>query len=181
MQIAAETTTSPSLRGAAIPDSSAISTHSHSPQYKVLRRSGAVVGFGPSRIPLAVTKALPGVTAEQGAASAWIRELIWAPTRNVLGAHVWWSPTRGTSHIEDVKVQVERESMRLGEQDVAWSYVPYRGKSALARAQETVQMKGGGSSRLPRAGAGLLAGPVEDSGRRSLLRRLDGLCLYGRV
>ena len=39
-------------------------------QYKVIRRNGAVVGFEPAKITIAVTKAFLAVNGGQGAASA---------------------------------------------------------------------------------------------------------------
>src|SRR2546426_1342174 len=44
-------------------------------QYKVIRRNGAVVGFEPSKIAIAVTKAFLAVNGGQSAASARVREL----------------------------------------------------------------------------------------------------------
>ncbi len=43
-------------------------------QYKVIRRNGAVVGFEPSKITIAMTKAFLAVNGGQGAASARVRE-----------------------------------------------------------------------------------------------------------
>jgi len=45
-------------------------------QYKVIRRNGAVVGFEPSKISIAVTKAFIAVNGGQGAASARVREVV---------------------------------------------------------------------------------------------------------
>ena len=43
-------------------------------QYKVIRRNGAVVGFEPAKIAIAMTKAFLAVNGGQGAASARVRE-----------------------------------------------------------------------------------------------------------
>src|SRR5438270_7926979 len=43
-------------------------------QYKVIRRNGAVVGFEPAKISIAMTKAFLAVNGGQGAASARIRD-----------------------------------------------------------------------------------------------------------
>src|SRR3982751_775159 len=45
-------------------------------QYKVIRRNGAVVGFEPAKISIAMTKAFLAVNGAQGAASARGRELV---------------------------------------------------------------------------------------------------------
>jgi len=45
-------------------------------EYKVIRRNGAVVGFEPSKIVVAMSKAFIAVRGGQGAASAAIREQV---------------------------------------------------------------------------------------------------------
>ena len=52
-------------------------------QYKVIRRNGAVVGFEPTKITIAVTKAFLAVNGGQGAASARICSMRSRPTRCV--------------------------------------------------------------------------------------------------
>ena len=42
--------------------------------FKVIRRNGAVVGFEPAKISIAMTKAFLAVNGGQGAASARVRE-----------------------------------------------------------------------------------------------------------
>src|SRR3546814_1115567 len=44
--------------------------------YNVIRRNGSVVGFEPSKIAIAMTKAFLAVNGGQGAASARVRELV---------------------------------------------------------------------------------------------------------
>ncbi len=44
--------------------------------FKVIRRNGAVVGFEPGKISIAMTKAFLAVNGGQGAASARVRELV---------------------------------------------------------------------------------------------------------
>ena len=56
--------------------------------YRIIRRNGAVVGFEPSKISIAVTKAFLAVNGGQGAASARVRELVEQLTRNVVSALV---------------------------------------------------------------------------------------------
>ncbi len=103
--------------------------------YKILRRNGAVVGFEPSKIAVAMTKAFLAVNGGQGAASARVRELVEGLTQNVVRALLRSRPNGGTFHIEDVQDQVELALMRSGEHDVARAYVLYRERRAQERAQ----------------------------------------------
>ncbi|UCF26378.1 MAG: ribonucleoside-diphosphate reductase subunit alpha, partial [Ralstonia sp.] len=103
--------------------------------YKIIRRNGAVVGFEPSKIAVAVTKAFLAVNGGQGAASARVRELVEGLTQNVVRALLRSRPNGGTFHIEDVQDQVELALMRSGEHDVARAYVLYRERRAQERAQ----------------------------------------------
>ena len=75
-------------------------------QYKVIRRNGAVVGFEPSKISVAVTKAFIAVNGGTGAASARVRELVVGLTEQVVSALIRRQPTGGTFHIEDIQDQV---------------------------------------------------------------------------
>src|SRR3954471_458408 len=109
--------------------------------YKVIRRNGAVVGFEPSKISVAMTKAFLAVNGAQGAASARIRELVGAMTDNVVGALLRRQPQGGTFHIEDIQDQVELALMRSGEHDVARAYVLYREERAKARLAEKAGKK----------------------------------------
>jgi ribonucleoside-diphosphate reductase alpha chain len=104
--------------------------------YKIIRRNGAVVGFEPSKISIAVTKAFLAVNGGQGAASARVRELVEQLTANVVNALVRRQPAGGTFHIEDIQDQVELALMRSGEHDVARAYVLYRAKRMEERAQQ---------------------------------------------
>jgi len=104
--------------------------------YKIIRRNGAVVGFEPAKISVAMTKAFLAVNGSQGAASARIRELVSRLTELVVGALQRRQPQGGTFHIEDIQDQVELALMRSGEHDVARAYVLYREERARARAAE---------------------------------------------
>ncbi|NBR29971.1 MAG: ribonucleoside-diphosphate reductase subunit alpha, partial [Betaproteobacteria bacterium] len=75
-------------------------------EYKIIRRNGAVVGFEPSKIAIAVTKAFLAVNGGQGAASARIRELVAKLTETVVSALLRRQPNGGTFHIEDIQDQV---------------------------------------------------------------------------
>jgi ribonucleoside-diphosphate reductase alpha chain len=124
-------------------------------QLKVIRRNGAVVGFEPSKISIAMTKAFLAVAGGQGAASARIRELVASLSEVVVAALLRRHPTGGTVHIEDIQDQVELALMRSGEHDVARAYVLYREK----RAQERAQRRAAGRIEAP-------ALHVSDAGRR---------------
>jgi ribonucleoside-diphosphate reductase alpha chain len=104
--------------------------------YKIIRRNGAVVGFEPSKISIALTKAFLAVNGGQGAASARVRELVEQLTSSVVAALVRRQPAGGTFHIEDIQDQVELALMRSGEHDVARAYVLYRAKRMEERAQQ---------------------------------------------
>jgi ribonucleoside-diphosphate reductase alpha chain len=110
--------------------------------YKIIRRNGAVVGFAPGKIAIAVTKAFIAVQGGQAAASARIRELVEAITHQVVNALIRRQPNGGTFHIEDVQDQVELALMRSGEHEVARAYVLYREK----RAQERAAAKAAGAA-----------------------------------
>ena len=134
MQIAQENTTTDLAVSVNVPESSAPpAVHS---EYKVIRRNGAVVGFEPGKIAVAMTKAFLAVNGSQGAASARIRELVAGLTDGVMAALMRRQPQGGTFHIEDIQDQVELALMRSGEHDVARAYVLYREGRAKARFQE---------------------------------------------
>ncbi|AEK63702.1 ribonucleoside-diphosphate reductase, alpha subunit [Collimonas fungivorans] len=109
--------------------------------YRIIRRNGAVVGFEPSKISIAVTKAFLAVNGGQGAASARVRELVEQLTSNVVAALVRRQPNGGTFHIEDIQDQVELSLMRSGEHDVARAYVLYRAKRMEERSQQQTGAK----------------------------------------
>jgi len=115
-------------------------------EFRVIRRNGAVVGFEPSKIAVAMTKAFLAVNGGQAAASARIRDVVAQLTESVLGAFQRRNPQGGTLHIEDIQDQVELALMRSGEHDVARSYVLYREERSRARAHEkATREKAGGA------------------------------------
>ena len=138
MQIAQQGTQATPNLGMDVSDSS---TAPRSPyaDYKIIRRNGAVVGFEPAKIAVAMTKAYLAVGGTQGAASARVRELVQELTESVVGALMRRQPAGGTFHIEDVQDQVELALMRAGQHDVARSYVLYREERSRARAQEKAE------------------------------------------
>jgi ribonucleoside-diphosphate reductase alpha chain len=103
-------------------------------EFKVIRRNGAVVGFEPAKISIALTKAFLAVTGGQGAVSARVREVVAQLTQGVVDALTRRQPHGGTFHIEDIQDQVELALMRSGEHDVARAYVLYREKRTQERA-----------------------------------------------
>ena len=105
-------------------------------EYKIIRRNGAVVGFEPSKISIAMTKAYIAVNGGQGAASARVRELVTRLTETVVGALMRRQPSGGTFHIEDIQDQVELALMRSGEHEVARAYVLYREQRTQERARQ---------------------------------------------
>jgi len=167
MQIAAEVAAPQAPSGTApLADVSSEAGSAFS-QYKVIRRNGAVVGFEPGKISVAVTKAFLAVEGGQGAASARIRELVADLTTAVVGALARRQPTGGTYHIEDIQDQVELALMRSGAHEVARAYVLYREKRAEARAQEAAHKKKPAQPQLS---------VVEDGVRRPLdMARLNEL------
>jgi len=104
--------------------------------YKVIRRNGSVVGFEPSKISIAVTKAFLAVNGGHGAASARVRELVEQLTAGVVAALTRGKAGGATFHIEDIQDHVELALMRSGEHEVARAYVLYRERRAQERAAQ---------------------------------------------
>jgi len=120
--------------GAAFPQAASAAADRYS-QHKIIRRNGAVVGFEPAKISIAITKAYIAVNGGQGAASARVREVVSHLTEAVVVALLRRQPHGGTFHIEDIQDQVELALMRSGEHEVARSYVLYREERSKARVQ----------------------------------------------
>jgi len=143
MQIAQQGTAANSAIGVDVAEPGAARRPSYA-DYKIIRRNGAVVGFEPAKISVAMTKAYLAVAGSQGAASARIRELVADLTESVVNALLRRQPQGGTFHIEDIQDQVELALMRSGEHDVARAYVLYREERAKVRAQEKTSKNEGG-------------------------------------
>jgi ribonucleoside-diphosphate reductase alpha chain len=112
--------------------------------YKIIRRNGAVVGFEPDKIAVAMMKAFLAVSGNTAAVSAGVRDKVAALTQAVVQSLMRRHPAGGTFHIEDVQDQVELAMMRAGEHQVARSYVLYRDERArerAERAQEAVEAR----------------------------------------
>jgi ribonucleoside-diphosphate reductase alpha chain len=69
----AQSTSSNALPPGAVPDEATSASAAAYADYKVIRRNGAVVGFEPVKISIAMTKAFLAVNGGQGAASARVR------------------------------------------------------------------------------------------------------------
>jgi len=136
MQIAQERPATGPKSSAGLADSGHSIRSANYADYKVIRRNGAVVGFEPAKISVAMTKAFLAVNGSQGAASARIRELVAQLTGLVVDALQRRQPQGGTFHIEDIQDQVELALMRSGEHDVARAYVLYREERARARSAD---------------------------------------------
>ena len=111
------------------------STRTEFTDYKVIRRNGSVVGFEPSKVSIAMTKAFLAVNGGQSANSARVRELVETLTGSVVTSLLRRMPSGGMFHIEDIQDQVELALMRSGEHEVARAYVLYREKRAADRAE----------------------------------------------
>jgi ribonucleoside-diphosphate reductase alpha chain len=113
----------PQAAGAVAPALRGISSASGTPSayvgYQIIRRNGAVVGFEPNKIAVALMKAFLAVHGTQGAASASVRETVDGLTETVVRALLRSRPGGGTFHIEDVQDQVELGLMRGGHHEVA--------------------------------------------------------------
>ena len=94
---------------------------SSEPPFQIIRRNGAVVGFEPDKIAVAMTKAFLAVSGNTAAASAGVREKVQQLTQSVVQSLMRRHPAGGTFHIEDVQDQVELAMMRAGEHQVARS------------------------------------------------------------
>jgi ribonucleoside-diphosphate reductase alpha chain len=173
MQTAQESSATSPVVGLGVADSGA-AVRSAWADCKIIRRNGAVVGFEPAKISVAMTKAYLAVNGSQGAASARIRELVARLTDQVVGALQRRQPQGGTFHIEDIQDQVELALMRAGEHDVARAYVLYREERSRARAAEK-------TARDRQAGKAVLH--VVDNGarrpldREALRRQLESACV----
>ncbi|MFC4257724.1 ribonucleoside-diphosphate reductase subunit alpha [Marinobacter lacisalsi] len=103
---------------------------------QVIKRNGTLVGFDPSKISVAVTKAFLAVEGDKAAGSAHINHAVKQVTDQVLQAISRRLKAGGKVHIEDIQDQVELALMRGGEQKVARAYVLYREEHARQRAQD---------------------------------------------
>lgn len=108
--------------------------------YQVVRRSGDVVSFNPSKITVAIAKAYIAVNGHNSLASNRVRDQLGQLTNLVVTALQGRRPSGGSIHIEDIQDQVELALMRKGEYEVARSYVLYREERARERALEGIEL-----------------------------------------
>lgn len=108
--------------------------------YSVIRRSGEIVSFNPSKIAVAVTKAYIAVHGVNSVLSNKARDQITKLTDIIVSALTKRHIGGGTIHIEEIQDQVELALMRNGEYEVARSYVLYREQRAKERALEGVKV-----------------------------------------
>src|SRR5438876_10349743 len=101
----------------------AVNTDPRLAQYKVIRRNGAVVGFEPSKIAIAVTKAFLAVNGGQSAASSRVRVLTTHLTDSVVNALMKRTAEGGAIHLEEIQYVVELALLRSGEHEVARAYL----------------------------------------------------------
>ena len=73
--------------------------------YKIIRRNGSVVGFEPSKISIAMTKAFLAVNGGSSANSARVRELVETLTGTVITSLMRRMPSGGMFHIEDIRIR----------------------------------------------------------------------------
>src|SRR5262245_9468399 len=173
MQIAQDNATASASLGLGVSEASNAPRTPYS-DYKIIRRNGAVVGFEPSKISVAMTKAFLAVEGAQGAASARIRDIVAGLTEAVVGTLLRRQPAGGTFHIEDIQDQVELALMRAGQHDVARSYVLYREERAKARAEEKAAKL---SSQGGQPGIHVVEnGQRKPLSRESLVRQVAAAC-----
>ena len=176
MQLVTDSEKSPSVAGANVAKVSAVSQSPDYPEYRIIRRNGAVVGFDPGKISVAMTKAFLAVEGGQGAASARVRELVAALSQGVVAALARRQPGGGTFHIEDIQDQVELALMRSGEHEVARAYVLYREQRTKARTQEQARHKDKAASPALHVIEDGVRRPIDLGGLKGLLKACcDGL------
>lgn len=106
--------------------------------YHVVRRSGDVVGFNPTKIAVAITKAYIAVHGLNSMSSVGVRDQVAQLTNMVILALQNRKPDGGSVHIEEIQDQVELALMRNGEHEVARAYVLYREERRHERALDGV-------------------------------------------
>src|SRR5687767_783603 len=148
MQLVTESAPVTPVAGFTTPDAAATRENPYA-EYKVIRRNGAVVGFEPAKISIAMTKAFLAVNGGTGAASARVREQVVKLTGAVVQALARRQPSGGTFHIEDIQDQVELALMRAGEHNVARAYVLYREERARERAKQREQQAAAAQQAKP--------------------------------
>ncbi len=109
-------------------------------KYNVVRRDGDVVGFNPSKITVAITKAYIAVHGHNSVNGSKARDQIAKLTNLAISTLQSRRHNGGSIHIEDIQDQVELALMRNGEHEVARSYVLYREERSRERALDTIAL-----------------------------------------
>ena len=137
-EVESTTTTSPaSSQPKAAPDNSIAAMAPGT--LRVIKRNGAVVGFDPSNITVAISKAYIAEEGGTAAASSRIHETVEKMANEISETFKRRMPSGGSIHIEEIQDQVELILMRSGEHKVARSYVIYRAERAREREKERAQ------------------------------------------
>ena len=158
MHIAAPT---PAASGQNAPARETIATEAGAPvgtgidprfaQYKVIRRNGSVVGFEPTKITIAMTKAFLAIHGGQGAASARVRDEV--------------------TKLTDLVVVRADEAQARGRRD------PHRGDPGPGRAVADARRRARGRARLrPLPRAALAGARARRSTRRRRTRQSRSRC-----
>ena len=124
-------------------DPSVVNYIFHAVEFKVVKRTGEVALFDPSKIKIAMTKAFLAVEGGNAAESNRVHQIVDLLLDDVLSAFQRRMPNGGTLNIEDIQDQVELALMRRGEHKIARSYVLYREQRRLARENSVVTIKPG--------------------------------------
>lgn len=100
--------------------------------HQIVRRNGAVVPFEPTKIEVAISKAVLAVYPHHNEKT---RGLVAHCTKLVIDKLLAKHPVSGTFQIEDVQDEVEAALMLSGEPKVARQYIIYREARARARKE----------------------------------------------
>ena len=146
------------------------------PGYRVIRRSGGVTPFDPTKITVALTKAFLAVEGSTAAASRRVHDVVEMLTEQVVSALTRRVGEGRTFHIEDVQDQVELALMRDGHHKVARAYVLYREEHARERAAEKAAKTTGKSPSLNVKGEDGSQSPLDEARLAKIVREAcDGL------
>jgi len=134
-EVESSTPTTPASSPAQDSKDAAISTMAPG-TLRVIKRNGAVVGYDPSKITVAITKAYIAEEGGTAAASSRIHETVDKMAKEISDTFNRRMPSGGSIHIEEIQDQVELMLMRSGEHKVARSYVIYRAERARDRQEQ---------------------------------------------
>src|SRR5690606_15443702 len=104
---------------------------------RVIKRSGVLSEWDPSKISAAITKAFLAVEGPSATGSTRVHDVVDGLTTAVVESLTRRADGTRALHIEDIQDQVELALMRAGYQKVARAYVLYREARAEARRSVT--------------------------------------------